>query len=375
MLFALCSHWKAFKNEVEVNTFDSTTTEGCELLINNATSFGEVCGIWNLACSLDDGMFVNQTEETFKKCLKPKAHATVNLSGISRKLCPKLKYFVAFSSVSCGFGNPGQTNYAMANSIIERVVERRHCEGLPAKVIQWGPIADVGLLFGSDKNVALKLSGLDFQTISSCLQVLDKLLLADDPVVLSMVVAGKENFDLGTKSVKEIILNILGIKDVNSVKPDALLGELGMDSLISVELSQILARDYDVRLSPDAIKFLKLSELEGIALKKSDLSAARDDLSLAKLFSKDFNEDATSDELIFSLDSANPSADISQTKVLIIPGIEGYVDAALKNLALKGRTYFLQLEKVSDGETLDEIVSAVEKVLNFSFFKQIEILI
>lgn len=55
----------------------------------------------------------------------------------SRKLAPQLKYFVVFSSVSCGRGNAGQTNYGLANSVMERIVEKRHRDGLPAKAIQW----------------------------------------------------------------------------------------------------------------------------------------------------------------------------------------------------------------------------------------------
>lgn len=48
-----------------------------------------------------------------------------------------------FSSVSCGRGNGGQTNYGMANSVMERICEQRRNDGLPAVAIQWGVIGDV----------------------------------------------------------------------------------------------------------------------------------------------------------------------------------------------------------------------------------------
>lgn len=51
--------------------------------------------------------------------------------------------FVVFSSVSCGRGNGGQTNYGMSNSVMERVCERRRHDGYPAVGIQWGAIGDV----------------------------------------------------------------------------------------------------------------------------------------------------------------------------------------------------------------------------------------
>lgn len=50
---------------------------------------------------------------------------------VTRAACPELDYFVAFSSVSCGRGNAGQTNYGFANSTMERVCERRRQDGLP----------------------------------------------------------------------------------------------------------------------------------------------------------------------------------------------------------------------------------------------------
>lgn len=51
---------------------------------------------------------------------------------------------MVFSSVVCGRGNAEQTNYGMANSIMERICEKRRAENLPALAIQWGVIGDVG---------------------------------------------------------------------------------------------------------------------------------------------------------------------------------------------------------------------------------------
>jgi len=76
----------------------------------------------------------------------PKAKTTALLDTVSRKLCPQLEHFVVFSSVSCGRGNAGQTNYGLSNSVMERICEERRAEGLPALAVQWGAIADVGLL-------------------------------------------------------------------------------------------------------------------------------------------------------------------------------------------------------------------------------------
>lgn len=61
-------------------------------------------------------------------------------------MCPQLRHFVVFSSVSCGRGNAGQTNYGMSNSIMERICEARVRDGLPGLAVQWGAVGDVGLV-------------------------------------------------------------------------------------------------------------------------------------------------------------------------------------------------------------------------------------
>lgn len=53
---------------------------------------------------------------------------------VTRQKCPDLDYFVVFSSVSCGRGNAGQSNYGFANSTMERICEQRHHDGLPGKM-------------------------------------------------------------------------------------------------------------------------------------------------------------------------------------------------------------------------------------------------
>lgn len=95
---------------------------------------------------LRDAIFENQTEEDFEISAKPKAVATQHLDRLTRKMCPHLRHFVIFSSVSCGRGNAGQTNYGLANSVMERICEQRKAEGLPALAVQWGAVGEVGLV-------------------------------------------------------------------------------------------------------------------------------------------------------------------------------------------------------------------------------------
>ncbi|KAL1484917.1 hypothetical protein MTO96_032293 [Rhipicephalus appendiculatus] len=82
---------------------------------------------------LSDALIESQTVEAFEAVCKPKVAATLLLDRLSRLLCPELDHFVVFSTTSCGRSNTGQTNYAYANSAMERICEKRAADGLPGK--------------------------------------------------------------------------------------------------------------------------------------------------------------------------------------------------------------------------------------------------
>lgn len=76
-------------------------------------------------------MLENQDVESFQKVCEPKVTGTVNIDTVTRELCKDTcDWFVVFSSVSCGRGNAGQSNYGFANSVMERVCEGRRKDGL-----------------------------------------------------------------------------------------------------------------------------------------------------------------------------------------------------------------------------------------------------
>jgi len=67
---------------------------------------------------------------------------------------------------------------------------------------------------------------------------------------------------------------ISGIKDVSSVNPDLTLGDLGLDSLMGVEIKQTLERDYDISMAAKEIRALTFAKLDQLSTCSSSPSAA-----------------------------------------------------------------------------------------------------
>lgn len=178
-------------------------------------------------------------------------------------MCPKLKHFVIFSSATSALGNVNQTSYGMANAAIERIIERRKNDKLPAKAIQWG---DVERVLGEDSG--MPILGTLPQRLDSCLSVMDDLMCDDGALVTAIVLSQKDQ----EKKLDLIgsVFSILGIADIKSVSSEASLGELGVDSLMTNEIKQLLEREYDMPMTSDDIRLLTVSELTQLSDKQQN---------------------------------------------------------------------------------------------------------
>ena len=265
---SLCvRRWRAKGVQVLISTTDAATEKGAIKLLKEASELGPVGGIFNLAAVLRDAMMENQSEADFKSVTLPKIDSTKHLDAASRSLAPHLDHFVVFSSVSCGRGNAGQANYGLANSAMERICEARQTASLPGLAIQWGAIADVGLIVETMGGNDTEVGGTLPQRITSCLNTMDIFLQQPHAVVSSVVLAEKRKGGAGGNelSITDAVANILGIKDVKTVSTTASLGDLGMDSLMGSEIKQTLERNYDMTLSAQEIRALTFGRLAELA--------------------------------------------------------------------------------------------------------------
>lgn len=59
-----------------------------------------------------------------------------------------------------------------------------------------------------------------------------------------------------------------GVRDVNSLNADTSLGDLGLDSLMGVEVRQTLERDYELVMTMKEVRLLTINKLRELSSKQ-----------------------------------------------------------------------------------------------------------
>ena len=131
--------------EVYAAACDVTSREAlAALLAETARTLPPLRGIVHAATVIDDGLVRNLDADRIRSVLAPKVLGARHLHELTRDQA--LDLFVLFSSATTVFGNPGQGNYVAANACLESLAEHRRALGLAATCVGWGPIDDVGFL-------------------------------------------------------------------------------------------------------------------------------------------------------------------------------------------------------------------------------------
>jgi len=264
------------------------------ILDNVRKGQGPIGGVIHAAVAMDDALLGALDAERFARALHPKLAGADALDRLTRD--DDVGLFLLFSSVTTAFGNPGQGNYVAANAAIEAVARRRHAAGLPGLAVQWGPIGDAGYL-ARETQVSDMLSrqlGSAHLSAQEALDTLPALLAANIPVAGMATIrwaslrrqlplmdtplfaemggaAAEEAADVDLKALLadcspeeardkvtgllvEEVARIMKLA-VDRVEPQRPLAELGMDSLMAVELRLAVEQRFGI-----SIPLLALSE-------------------------------------------------------------------------------------------------------------------
>ncbi|HWO19044.1 MAG TPA: SDR family NAD(P)-dependent oxidoreductase, partial [Kofleriaceae bacterium] len=248
----------------------------------------------HLAALLDDGVLGALPPERLHPVLRAKLDAAVHLHELTRTL--DLSAFLLFSSAAGIVGSPGQASYAAANAFLDALAHHRRAQGLPGLALAWGYWETrTGLtahLTASDLD-RMARGGVRGLASHEGLALLDAALERPDaalvparfdaaalrsrahavPPVLRGLVRGPVTRPLAapvaaTSSLKHRlgalpaqdrtqallawvraeIAAVLGIADPSTLVPERPLQELGLDSLMALELRNRLAAGTATRL-------------------------------------------------------------------------------------------------------------------------------
>ncbi len=247
-------------------------------------------GVLHAAAVFDDRLIANMDSASLDKVLQTKLVGAWNLHQATQAVT--LSHFVLYSSVTTAIGNPGQANYVAANAGLEGLTRLRQNLGLAASCIAWGPIGDAGYLTRNEtvKDSLGKRLGKATLLAEQALNQLDRVLAADGEVTIVanfdwsalarlLASAQSERFAILNRARKEhdagsdgqdihsLILgktpeqihtlvaawvaqevaNILRT-EVDRIETQRSLHDLGMDSLMAVELALGLEQRFGVQL-------------------------------------------------------------------------------------------------------------------------------
>ncbi len=128
---------------------DVTDRAALERLLSEiAASPMPLRGIVHAAGLADPGMLKTLTPARFRKVMAPKVVGALHLHELTRQA--PLSFFVMYASVSGLLGLGGTGNHAAANTFLDALAHHRRAQGLPALSIDWGQFSDVGMAAGLD---------------------------------------------------------------------------------------------------------------------------------------------------------------------------------------------------------------------------------
>ncbi|WP_344570451.1 SDR family NAD(P)-dependent oxidoreductase [Streptomyces axinellae] len=121
---------------VTVAACDAADREALADLLTRIPGEHPLTAVFHAAGVTDDAAVSTLTAGQLGPVLRPKVDAAWNLHELTAGA--DLSAFVLYSSIAGTLGNPGQANYAAANTFLDALAHHRHTQGLPATSLAWG---------------------------------------------------------------------------------------------------------------------------------------------------------------------------------------------------------------------------------------------
>lgn len=284
----------------------SVKQDAASILEKVNASLPPLRGVIHAAGVLDDGVLQQMSWERFTKVMAPKVLGGWHLHQLTQEL--PLDFFVCFSSASSLLGSAGQGNYAAANAFLDGLAHHRRSLGLPGLSVNWGAWGEGGMAARLADQFQSRIRSLGMSSIppEQGLQLLDRLLgqsatlvgvfpvdwsqfVAQLPAGMKMPVleafigsqgvakdtqtneflaqlkAAKagDRPQLMTNYLQGVVGKLLGFPDSQMLDPQLGFFEMGMDSLLALELRNVLQTSLGCALS--ATVLFEYSNIESLA--------------------------------------------------------------------------------------------------------------
>ena len=172
---------------VRVELADVTDAEAVDAILARIDrELPPLGGVIHSVGVLADAALGNQSWETFEQVLWPKMLGAWHLHRATEHR--ELELFLLFSSIVGTMGNAGQANHAAANAFLDQLAAHRRARGLPGQAIAWGAWSGLGEAEEQRERIARQRSafGGGWFTPQQGLRALDRL-VRDDPATAAVM--------------------------------------------------------------------------------------------------------------------------------------------------------------------------------------------
>ncbi|MGR9053326.1 MAG: type I polyketide synthase, partial [Gammaproteobacteria bacterium] len=251
-------------------------------------------GIFHAVGVLDDGAVEHMSASRFLAVAAPKVFGAWHLDRQSEHL--PLDFFVAFSSITSVLGSKGQINYCAANAFLDGLMARRRAQGKPGLSVNWGPWDEVGMITRLDERFrrAMADNGLRPMAPARCFEALAPQLANGEQAALMVAdiewprflgqyagpmpalfetlregavasaapqelrggyyrkleaLPAAERGKALNEYLRSTLARVLGFDDARSIKERDRFFDMGLDSLLAVDMKTRLEKDLDIALS------------------------------------------------------------------------------------------------------------------------------
>jgi acyl carrier protein len=253
-------------------------------------------GVFHLAMVIDDAPLAALNRERLRTVMAPKAYGAWLLHKGTQDL--PLDCFVMFSSISSIFGNPAQGNYGAANAFLDSLAHHRRALGLPALTMNWGVLGGEGYVARNERVAEfLARQGTVALSPGEVMALLESFLTAgatqvaairvdwnkwrqsfrglqENPLLGRVFASLSESQEGGVRTsdwrlkiesavpgeregiigqaLREVVGSVLRVKP-ESLREDQPLTDLGLDSLMTVEIENSIESAIGVALPPASL--------------------------------------------------------------------------------------------------------------------------